>query len=346
MGATHPTGISVGRRVAPTISFTHSVQSEVAIPMLDSLIPIIKAVESGDKKLARRLLQPLLAKNPTADLWYLAAQACESPEHEIVCLQRALALEPMHGKARSRLIALRQQANTPESPKKAAVSQTAPSKPLPDLQAPTLPEKPDKRATKELAKEELRSLKQVKREKKKRSPWTYVGCGAMMLLSLTASYFVLTVIGSSLPSQIRALLTGEQGAVTEIEGTPIYDRADAIYYVQPSQIKIVERTKPSADALEPGYAHEYTFEARMGEELAIYVQFISMTAHRVSRNVAIFDTMGQDASNRCQSDSILQDDSGIIFICNINQTGRWQVRILGREGESTGAYTVAVQRFE
>jgi len=318
--------------------------------MLETLLPVIKAIELGDKKLARRLLRPLLEKNPTADMWYLAAQACETPEHEMALLQRALALDPTHGKARSRFYTLRQGAITPPSEAAPAKSTAEIKKPLPNLAAVStpLPDKPvsDKRATKELSRDELRALKPVKREKKKRTIWSYVGCAAMILMSLTASYFVLTVLGSSLPGQIRALLTGQQGAVTEIDGTPVGDRADAVYLVEPSQSKPVGRTDAVADALEPGYAHEYVFEASSGEELAIYVQFISMTARQVSRNVAIFNTIGQDASAMCQSDSILQDDSGIVFICNINQTGKWSVRIFGREGESTGAYTVAVQRFQ
>ncbi len=336
--------------------------------MMETLFPIIKAIETGDKRLARRLLQPLLAKNPTADLWYLAAQACETPDHEMALLQRALALDPTHGKARSRLYTLRQGTQSTQSTQRTQGTDTTPSpftvsplstnvpaksaaeikKALPDLSADAPADKPvsDKRATKELSREELRALKPVKREKKKRGLWTYVGCGATILMSVTASYFVLTVLGSSLPGQIRALLMGEQGAVTEIEGTPIFDRADAVYLVEPSQSKSVGRTDALADALEPGYAHEYLFDARSGEELAIYVQFISMTAHRVSRNVAIFNPAGQAASGVCHSESILQDDSGIVFVCNINQTGKWQVRIFGREGESTGAYTVAVQRFE
>jgi hypothetical protein len=343
--------IVVGAWCAMPLLFISGL-SNVAIPMLDTLLPIIKAIETGDKKLARRLLRPLLEKDPTADMWYLAAQACETPEHEIALLQRALALDPNHGKARSRLFALRQQtpASNSQTAAFSAKSTVETKKPLPDIPK-TIPsiitDKPaDKHATKELSRDELRALKPVKREKQKRGIWTYVGCGATILMSLTASYFVLTVLGSSLPGQIRALLTGEQGAVTEIEGTPIYERADAVYRVQPSQSKPVGRADAVADALEPGYAHEYVFDARSGEELAIYVQFISMTAHRVSRNVAIFNPIGQDASGVCQSDSILQDDSGIIFICNINQTGKWKVRIFGREGESTGAYTVAVERFQ
>jgi hypothetical protein len=315
--------------------------------MLDTLLPIIKAIELGDKKLARRLLRPLLEKNPTADMWYLAAQVCEIPEHEMVLLQRALALDPTHGKARSRLFALRQ-----HNPPFITTPTLSPEikKPLPDrpfIPPQTAPDKPtDQSTTRELSREELRALKSVKREKKQRGIWTHVGCGATILMSLTASYFVLTVLGSSLPGQIRALLTGEQGAVTEIEGTPIYDRADAVYLVQPSQSKAVDRTDAVADALEPGYAHEYVFDATSGEELAVYVQFISMTAQRVSRNVAIFDPMGQAASELCRSDTILQGDTGIVFICNVSQTGKWRVRIFGREGESTGAYTVAVQRFQ
>jgi hypothetical protein len=165
-----------------------------------------------------------------------------------------------------------------------------------------------------------------------------------MLMSITASYFVLTVLGSGIPGIVRGIFTGS-GPVTEIDGTPLSERPDAVYVVEPSQQKALDRSDAVADALEPGYAHAYTFDARINEEVAIYVQFISMTAHGVSRNVAIFNPAGEDASGQCSSDSILQDDSGIVFICNINQGGLWQVRIFGREGESTGAYTVQVTTF-
>ncbi len=97
--------------------------------------------------------------------------------------------------------------------------------------------------------------------------------------------------------------------------------------------------------LEPGYVHEYTFAGVHGQEYAIYVQFLSLGANRVSRNVVVLRPDDSDATN-CQADAILQGDNNITLTCPLDATGTWKVRILGRAGESVGAYFVGVQQIQ
>ena len=46
----------------------------------DTLQPIRDALKTGDKKTAQALLRPLLKNQPTAEAWYLAAQACTTDD--------------------------------------------------------------------------------------------------------------------------------------------------------------------------------------------------------------------------------------------------------------------------
>jgi hypothetical protein len=78
--------------------------------------------------------------------------------------------------------------------------------------------------------------------------------------------------------------------------------------------------------------------------MGIGVFFISSGGKRVSKNVAIVDSDGQNAGNRCQMQKNPNGDSSVTFSCKIDQTGRWSVRVLGIDGESTGNYVVTVER--
>ena len=205
---------------------------------------------------------------------------------------------------------------------------------------PTPRAKPERRPP-EIAPSDV-PLKKARRAKRKRGTWFYVGIAATILGSLTASYFVLTVLGSPIPGQITGLFTGQR-PVTEIDGVPLDQIPDAVYLIAPAKSAALSRSEAKADALEPGIVHEYTFDARRGEELAIGVQFFSPTAQQVNRNLAILDPQGGHADSQCQRDRILEGDNGAAIICKIDRTGTWQLRLLGRNGESTGAYVVTIE---
>jgi hypothetical protein len=283
------------------------------------LKPIRDALDAGEKTEARKRLRPLLAKQPSADLWYLAALACSSDGQAIRALRKALELEPLHTPANRMLYRLEG-----EKPRSAP----------PDiLLTPSAPLKED----------ELPPLKKVKYQRK-RTVWTYMGCGGSILLSLTAVLIVANFTGSPVLANLLGFLSGSR-PVQEIEGTPVEQREDAPLVVTPQQSKDLRAEGTLSDTLDAGYAHEYTFSASAGEEMAVMVQFLSPTANRVSRNVAILDPSGANAERDCTRDTILQGDSGVVLDCRIQRTGVWRLRIFGRDGESTGAYVVSVERF-
>jgi hypothetical protein len=284
------------------------------------LKPVHDALDAGDKQTARKLIRPLLAEQPNADVWLLAARACERDEQAIKALRKALEIEPLHTQANRMLHRL-----------EGAEPVQATSLPL---MTPSTPPKEDV----------LPPLKKV-RYQRKRSVWTYIGCGGSILLSLTAVLIVANFTGSPLLGNMLGLLSGSQ-PVHEIEGTPVEQREDAPLVVAPQQSKDLRAEGTMSDTLDAGYAHEYTFSATAGEEMGIMVQFLSPTANSVSRNVAILSPSGENAEQECMRDSILQGDNGVVLDCRIQRTGVWRVRIFGRDGESTGAYVVSVERFQ
>ena len=317
--------------------------------MLDNLIPVMRALENGDKAQARRLLRPLL-ENPTAELWYLAAQASEKTAHEIACLERALALDPLHGRVNNRLQALRkaQQTATPTEAMTVPAPESRPrrftSKALPAVEgeparsASSVHPRPSIKTSKPLTHADLPPLKKARNPRRKGSGLWPIGCLGGILLSLFSSYFVLMVLGSGIPGQMRSLVGAD-------EAPEFSNREDAVYVVAPSKSQTVLHEEVVTDILEPGYAHEVTFAVRRGEQFAIAIQFFSPYAQRVSRNVAIVDALGQDVGRSCRSDQILEGDTGMAFVCQAGATGYWNLRVYGREGESTGAYFVTVGDF-
>ena len=314
------------------------------------LIPVLRAIQAGDKARARRLLSDMLKIYPTAEAWYLASQVTETTAHEIKCLQRALVIDPYHVEARRRLSRLAMGTAGPlegAASGSAASTETSPLPPPRQLAPDVLkPKKLSTQLTPALKPEDEQTpdLKPVRR-RKKRGTWFYLGLASTLLLSLTSVYFVMTVLGSSVPGSILGFFTGDQ-PITEIDGVPIEEVEDAVKLVEPSTTTPLRRSSPVSDALTPGYAHEYDFEVSRGEEIAIGVQFFSPTAQNVSRNVAIFDANGRDASGHCQEETIIDAHSGSAYICQIHVGGIWRLRILGREGESTGAYIVTMERFD
>lgn len=304
--------------------------------MIQQLISIEAAIKAGDKAQARRLLQPLLERSPSADLWFMAAQASDTPEDELKCLQRGLALDPLHGKSRSRLFVLKQ----------AAPPVTPPVAPPPKIKPLTIQQQPTQAEAKQAALKVLENpattpLKRVKASHR-RSSWRMVGCLGFLILSLASSFFVMSVLGLGAAGWIVALITGVQ-PVTEIDGVPIEDVATAPLLVPANRSVEIEPGQQQVDILYPGYAHEYEFRVRSGDELAVYVQFISPTARNVSPNVVMVDPEGHDAEGSCTRQNILTDNSGVAFSCDINRGGRWKVRIFGRENESSGAYYMSGQ---
>jgi len=320
--------------------------------MPDSLTIIHEEIAKGHVVRARKILRILLDETPTAPLWYLASTVCESREQEIGCLKQALKIDPKHIQARERYIELKKVPPQDTMPPLMVLVED-----LPDLGQ--LPEKePDPFTAKYL------------RTKRSRRRWAAVGIGASLIMSLSSTYFLLTVLGSPIPAQIRAIVSGQSG--NDQAGRPIFgnqgsgqlntpsapapsvaasnenyaaEAAAGGFVVRPNKTEDLEAEKPINDVLDPGFAHEYLINANKGEVIAVAVQFFSPTAHKVAANMAMLDPDGNNAAGVCERGSILTDGSSVTYICKINKTGSWKLQLFGHSGESTGVYIVTYQRM-
>ncbi len=344
--------------------------------MENQLTPIHAAIQSGDKKGARRMLKPLLDANPNAELWYIAACACENADQEVGCLRQSLKIDMKYAPARVRYRELKTAGEVDMPPLDMLV--------VVDDEMPTfelLTEFPELARFRPRPAINIRAIKEQKQQRRSRQ-WTVVGCGGWILMSLSLSYFAMTVLGSPLPAQFRQLLSGE-APMAQNAGTPVFgqpasntsnsannpselsgiqlsdgplptpdgnsqtyadDAAAAGFMVQPNKSAPLLRGSPSTDVLDSGFAHEYTFSATAGEEIAIAIQFFSPTATTVDKNVAILDASNFNAENHCQRDQIFTDNSGTAFICQVHQSGTWKLQVFGRENESTGVYIITYDR--
>ncbi len=286
----------------------------------------VRALLREDKrKEAQALLKPILT-NADADTWVLAAYACTSDAKAIACLRNALELQPQHMEANRLLFKL----------EGARPKDTAEVEMLRDQ---------TRQAVDAQIQEERGQFKKVRREKKA-NPWRWVGCLGSLLLMTSCTLFTLNMIGV-VNGVISAatILTGGPTPVHTWNGRPISEIANAPDVIPPAQSQFMEEGR-TADVLDDGYSHEYTFEAFAGQEIAIYVQFLSLGANRVSRNVVVLDPNGTRIQDSCQRDRILQGDNNIVYTCAIRQSGTYQVRILGRAGESVGAYFFGVETMQ
>jgi hypothetical protein len=283
----------------------------------DTLQPARDALKAGDKKAAQALIMPLLKTHPSADAWFLAAQACTSDAKAIHCLHQALELQPQHSAANRMLFKL-------EGAKPAAA--IAP----PLVEAPPL---------------EVLAAVPLKKVKRKRMSGTRIFVLLCILVFGTSCSMITMNLAGLITGPITAVtqLTGGATPVREIAGKPLNQVDNAVMLVEPSQTK--ELQGKDADVLEPGYAHEYTFVGSRGRDVAVYIQFLSVAANRVSRNVALLRPDNSNGTSTCQKDVILQGDNNITLTCTLDVTGVWKVRILGRAQESVGAYFVGVQQI-
>ena len=289
-----------------------------------------KAIKADNKAQARLLLKPILKNEPSAEAWYWAARAMETDEQAIKCLREALQLDEFHTQANRLLHQL-------------------------EGAIPLHEQEKERQRELELAKrvEHAQPLAPIERQKKpdrfqrhaaRQKTWARLGCIASLMLSVSCSLFAFGAIGL-LPGFIGTMTTlfGGPEAVTEIEGTPIEKVPDAPVLMTPSQSD--QASDQAVDIMDHGYLHEYTFDAGIGQTYAVYVQFLSVSANKVNRNVVVLDPNGWDATSQCERDSILEDNSGVTYICSIDVTGQWKVRVLGRNGESVGVYFVGVQKM-
>ncbi len=71
--------------------------------MNDEFYHVEAAIKVGEFAYARECLRDILQIDPSAEAWYLAAQVARTSEQRIVCLEKALLLDPDHMRARMML---------------------------------------------------------------------------------------------------------------------------------------------------------------------------------------------------------------------------------------------------
>lgn len=298
----------------------------------DQLRPVVEALRQGDPQTARRLLGPVLLEQPSADAWYLAARLSDDREQQIAHLRQALALDNWHSRADRMLTALEGVKPVPAAalPPEPVFETTTAAGSVP-ADATANPEAPAwQRALRLRRSLSLRSLLLI----------------GFLLMTTTASFFTLSMAGL-LPGGIETItrITGGGDAYREVGGVPIADVPDAIYTLEP------HRTQPATtehtDAIDHGYLHAYTFDAVLDEEIVIYVQFLSVTAADVAANVAVLDPDGvgvnEEICVNLGDQGILEGDSNVTLQCLIDMPGTWEVRVLGIDGDSVGAYFIGVE---
>jgi hypothetical protein len=282
-------------------------------------------IKQGNFDGARDRLRPILLQQPSADAWYLAAQVAHSDAQAIQFLREALDLQPFHTAANRDLLR-----------REGAVPTAASKPPLRHIQPPT---------PKTLPTERQHRLTSTERKIRRNQGLTRLVLLFTLLLTISCGVFTLNAIGiiQGLVSTVT-VATGGPTPVLEIEQLPLASVPDAPRIVPASQSEAAQQR--DTDVLEHGYLHEYTFDAGWGEEVVLYVQFLSFAANYVSRNVAVIEPGGADITETCSRDAILQDgDNNIVLTCRIQNAGTHRLRILGRDGESVGAYFVGVDRL-
>ena len=301
------------------------------------LLAIRKAILAGDTARARHMLKALSRQMPDhPDVYYYGAFVAKDATQAQQFVARALALSADHDGAQ-RL--QHQLAKTGAL----ALRQEVPMVPITVRRATTA------NATAEM----LVTPEAIRRRRRGRQhSWLTASRGRLitiglsaLLLSLSASWLVMLLLGFG-AQYVNGVLgvIGAPPPITEYDGQPITEYANpaALPGLAPSYISPLARGEGGAtgDVMRDGALHVYEFEATAGEELAVAIQFFSPMAGNVRKNVAVYDASDNLATNRCQQDTILDEQTGVVYICSIHISGSWSVRVFGREGESSGAYVV------
>lgn len=299
-----------------------------------SIQEVALALKEGNKIRARRLIKIVLQEAPSADAWFLAAQTMQSKEQTIKCLKQALELDPWHQKSNRMLLKLE---GTPTEPHEVALSR----------QTQELQQAVGMKNVLDIKRQgkSLEFQKRAKRRKRINRGLTI----SFLLLSMSCTVITFSMIGVIQgPLAFLIQLGGGPPPVTELDGVPIKDVRNAAATIEPA--RHVEDVSEDVNVLEHGYVHEYTFDARSGEEVAGYVQFMSVSADNVGANVLIVNPndriVGQDVCEFLGEAGLLGGDGNVTFTCRIDISGTWRVRMLGVNGESVGAYFVGIETLE
>lgn len=292
--------------------------------MTDKLERIQAMIDAGDEQRARAAIQKVLKIQPSADAWVMAAKLTKTDEQAAQCLRRALKMDEWHKEANRMLYQI--EGSQPTDAKR-------------DMRGGW-----DRQAGEKSFTEIKRERKQDRYQKQanRQRSWQRFGCLMTMVLAFSCSAFSMRAIGLAGPV-VAAFnsVTGGATPAAEFYGTPFAYYEQAALEMTP--LVVNDSEVQEIEILDHGYMHEYKFNASAGDEAAIYIQFLSVNANRVSKNVILVDPAGESRMQFCDSGRILQDgDNNITLLCRLDKSGTWGVRVVGVNGESVGAYFVGV----
>lgn len=292
--------------------------------MPNALKPIQKLIKDGNRREAIQQLKVIINDTPSVEAWYLMALALNDDDNKIKALKRGLKLDPLHTPSNRLLSQLEQVDKKVLSP--------APSQPV---------EMTPKQ-------EKVRQERYAKQQAKKQSRRRRMGCGCLfsMLNGMVISLVVLSIAGM-IPGMIATVLRLTSGVepVTEVNDVPIADTVESLYQIVPVVSK--ELGEQDLGFIDHGYVSEHTFDLSAGDYQVVFVQFLSLVATNVPNNIMILDSNKNNAMERCTFQPISEDyDNGAAWVCAIDVSGQWALRILGVEGETVGGYVVGKRPVE
>ena len=294
---------------------------------MDKLEQVRAAISRGEMDKAHKMVRWLLKNEPSAEAWFLAAQLVDNPDEKIKALREAIKIDTWHKEANLQLYKLEGSRPKDIIKRESEWDRKAGEKPV------TL-------ITRQL--KEDRFQKQAARHR----TYTRVGCIFSMLFSVFFSLTVFRAAGlmsADLSMRIASILNQPTPAQA-FGGTPIASIDRPQLLMTPSHVEVA--SPKDVEILDAGYLHEHFFEGRAGQEYAIYVQFLSLTAKRVNHNVMVVDPNNGEAGRRCTIQSMLKDGTNVIYTCYVDVPGTWRVLILGRDQESVGAYFIGVEKLD
>jgi hypothetical protein len=253
---------------------------------MDKLDQVRGSLSRGDTEKAHKMVRWLLKNEPSAEAWFLAAQLVDDKDEKIQALRQAIRLDTWHKEANLQLYKLEG-----AKPKEIIKRETEWDR--------KVGEKPVTEIKRQLKEDRYR--KQAARNRS----YTRFGCMFSILFSVFFSLTVFRAAGLLSPaitSKISALLNQPTPAEA-FGGTPLALVERPQLHMTPSHVEAA--VSQDVEILDAGYLHEHTFKGVPGQEYAIYVQFLSLTAKRVNRNVMIVDPNNGEAGQRCH----------VVFLC-------------------------------
>lgn len=290
-----------------------------------------QAIVDGNIAQARNLLQALVRDAPSADVYYYAAFVTQNPRQAHKLLRKAMQLDPFHAGANRLHHQLEKHGD--------------------GVRAHARPDPPqgDRPLTTQEIDNASLAARRSKRARRNRRGFAMFFVGSF-ISSVISAWFLMFLLGlgSRFVNPVAEQFGGG-ATIRDYEGTPIAEISNPASIPDlPAALSAPLRVgaeNTTGEVLRDGVLHEYTFNAISGDEVAVALQFFSPFAEDVIANVAVLDPNDDPAGDRCERQIIIDAQTGAAYICEIDISGGWTIRVFGREGASSGVYVVSAERL-